>query len=62
MAPEDVGAFRYGKSVLGQEYGIVQLWEGIAENAVSRALVFAWCDLTLTRRKLLGKGEEIHTQ
>lgn len=41
MPPEEVGAYRYGKSVLGQEYAVVQMWEGIAEGAVGLALALA---------------------
>jgi hypothetical protein len=40
MAPQEIGAFRYGKSVLGHEYAVVQMWEGIAENEAGRALAF----------------------
>lgn len=61
MPPEEVGAYRYGKSVLGQEYAVVQMWEGIAEGAVGLALALAWVNLMLTTRKLPGEGEKIHT-
>lgn len=34
MPPEMIGAFRYCKSLLGQEWGNVLHWEGDPENAV----------------------------
>lgn len=62
MAPQEVGAFRYGKSVLGQEWGVVQMWEGLPENEVGRAPAFDGCSMSLTLRNELDKSEEIHAQ
>lgn len=40
MPPEMIGAFRYCKSLLGQEWGNVLHWEGDPENAVCLDLVY----------------------
>lgn len=34
MSPEETGAFRYCRSLLGQEWAHIDMWEGVAENAV----------------------------
>ncbi|KAJ0107064.1 hypothetical protein J7T55_006942 [Diaporthe amygdali] len=50
LPPELIGAFRYSRSLLGQELGKVHHWEGVPENAmnVKKHTPSRWIDLPQT--------------
>ena len=50
LPPEMIGAFRYGRSLLGEELGNVFLWEGVPQNAmnVKKYTPCRWVDLPQT--------------
>lgn len=50
LPPEMIGAFRYARSLLGQELGTVHHWEGVPENAmnVKKYTPSRWIDLPQT--------------
>lgn len=50
LPPEMIGAFRYGRSLLGEEIGNVHHWEGVPENAmnVKKHTPCRWVDLPQT--------------
>lgn len=50
LPPEMIGAFRYSRSLLGEELGNVHHWEGVPENAmnVKKYTPSRWIDLPQT--------------
>ncbi|KAG8169431.1 hypothetical protein KVR01_000176 [Diaporthe batatas] len=50
VPPEMIGAFRYSKSLLGQELGNVEHWEGVHDNAmkIKKYTPSRWVDLPQT--------------